>query len=239
MQKYGFIGAAQEYIVEYQIGAAVPNAGVGLTAATNATAGVNLMTEIAAVDYVGMALDTQATLVTAQQSDNSDPARRVSVIVNSDLILKARLNNGDTEGTALLLFDITTASTDGLDVTTGDAWNASGGFDGGTVWGYDGANAGVARQITAVSATAANPTVAFPFDNSVGDNFMRVPLSPTTVLYPDFTNLFTEINAEAGADTDNVNFFVIGMILNDIGNDGRNHSYALIVPADSIFASNV
>ena len=59
------------------------------------------------------------------------------------------------------------------------------------------------------------------------------------ITYPDLTNLFTEFNTEVTVDTDNVNFYPIGLILNDIGNDGRNNSWAVVVPADSIYGSNV
>lgn len=239
MEQYNTITGGQLFVREYQIGEAMANAGVGTTAATNATAGINLVTEIAAVDYVGLTLDTQATLVTAQQSDNSDPARRVTVITNSDLMIKARLNDGDTEGTALQLFDVTTESLDGLTITTGDAWDSASDKDGGTAWGFDGNNAGVFRQITSATSTAALVTVAFPNDLLVGHNFMRCPLSATTPQWPDLTNLFTEVNAEAVSDSNNVNFYVIDMILNDIGSDGRLNSYVILVPADSIYGSNV
>lgn len=234
MNKYGFNGSGMSYILEFQIGIAIPNAGVPVISSGTTLAGVVLPTVTVGADSVGLALDSQATLVTAQQTDNSDPARRVSVIVNADLIMKAKLSGSSTESVALTLLAVTTASADGLDVTTGSAWDSPTYLDG-TLWGYDGANVGIERKIAVVSSTAADPAIALPQDTVVGDNFLRVNLAPGTRQYADLTALFTEVDTSVAVDTGNDNMVAIGLILNDIGNDGRNNSYALLMSADSLY----
>jgi hypothetical protein len=110
---------------------------------------------------IGVNVDAAGTYVTAQQSDNSDTARLTSIIINPDAVWKMLMSGGSTEGTALALQTVTTASTDGLAVTTATTWTGTE-FDEGVTWGFEGANAGKARKITSTSSTAGTVTVAFP-----------------------------------------------------------------------------
>lgn len=220
----------------YQIGEAMANVGVPVLVGGSNNEGIALAGTAAAVDLMGVTVDAQATLVTAQQSDNSDPRREVTVIVDPSAIYKAKLTQGSAEDTALTLFDVTTASSDGLVVTTGDEWSSPT-YDEGTLWGYDGANVGIVRKITSVSSTAATMIVALPNDTVVGDNFMRAPFNPGEAQFVQLSTLLTQIDASVAVDTDNNNFRVLEILARDQTRDGRNNSFALIVGYDSMWAA--
>ena len=225
--------------LQYQIGAAMPNPGVPVVIGGAGAEGVELGTTTAAADLVGITVDAQATLVTAQQTDNSDPARQVSVIVDPNAMYQARLSGGATEATALAAHTVDTEATDGLTVETDTAFTN---FDEGTVFCYSGANAGEGRKITSVSGNHATVIVAFRNDVLVGDVFIKAPYAASPYAMEDqfvqlTTNLF-ELDASAAVDTDNANFRVVRLIYRDQSwDDNRTRSFAHIVPFDSIFAA--
>ena len=220
----------------YQIGEAMANVGVPVVVGGSNNEGIALAATTTAVDLMGVTVDAQAALVTAQQSDNSDPAREVTVIVDPSAVFKAKLTQGSTEDTALTLFDVTTASSDGLTVTTGDAWDSPT-YDEGALWGFDGANVGILRKITGVDGSAATVLVALPNDTIVGDNFMRAPFMPGEAQFVQLSALLTQIDVSVQVDTDNNNFRVLELLTRDQTQDGRNNSFALIVGYDSMWAA--
>lgn len=214
---------------KFQIGEAMANAGVPVVIGGSGNEGVALASTTAAAGLIGVTTNAQPTLVTAQQSDNSDTAREVEVIVNPDAVYKARLSGGATSGTDLTTYTVTTASTTGLDVVTGDDFTN---FDEGTIHCIEGNNVGISRKITVGDGTDASVTVAFPYDIAVGDKFIVVPYALGERQYVQLTSDLTELNASVAVDTDNVNFVVLGLILNDVSD-----SYALIVPYDHLFSA--
>src|SRR5690606_3729539 len=183
------------------IGASFANAGILVEAPNAGEAGVTPCTTTAAADVVGISLDT-ATYVTAQQTDGTSANRMISVVVNPLGVYRYLMSGGATEGTALTQYDVTTASTDGLTVTTGDDWSSPE-FDEGAIWGYDGANTSQLRKITSTAATAATVTVAFDYDTVVGDNFLRAPYWPAdaTALTLQFTTNLYQANAAIAVGT--------------------------------------
>lgn len=226
---YALCGNAQ--MKKYQVNETMANAGVPVRIPTSSGTGVVLATTTAAADLVGVTSDT-VTYVTAQQTDGTSAERLVSVNINPTAVWSCLMSGGATEGTALTLYDITTASTDGLTVTTGDSWTN---FDEGVVWGYSGANPGQARKITSSSATAATVTVAFDYDTVVGDNFMRAPYWPCQTTNVQLTTNLYQVDASIAVGT-GAEFTVVGLILNHIGAEGRTKSYALIYSRDHVFA---
>lgn len=217
-------------IKKYQIGEAMADGGVPVVVGGAGNAGLSLAATTTASDLVGITSNEQDTLVTAQQSDNSDPGRTVSVVINPDAVYKARLSGGATAGTDLTTFTVTTASTTGLVVTAGDFNTVD--RDEGTIHCFSGANVGISRKITSTSTTVANVTVAFPFDIDVGDQFIAVPFSPGEDQFVQLTSDLTQIDTSVATDTDNNNFRVVGLEL-----AGVDDSFALIVPFDHIFAA--
>lgn len=234
---YNLYGTAP-LIKKYQVGASLTSRGIPVLVGGAGEEGVIAGSTTGAVDLVGITLDT-ATLVTAQQSDNSDPAATVSVIIQPGAVYRARLSGGATSGTALSQHTVTSASADGLTITTGTAWNSPT-YDEGVAWCYSGANVGVSRKITATGATSATLTVAFPNDIAVGDIFLRAPYAASPVGMEDqfvqLTSDLTELNAAVGVDTDNNNFRVVDLHLFDSSFDGTTQSYATILPYDCVFS---
>lgn len=234
---YDLSGGSTAVIKRMQVAATNTVIGRPYTVVADGGTGIVLGTTTGVVDAVGVNVDAAGTYVTAQQTDNSDTARTTGIIVNPHAVYKMLLSGGATEGTALTLYDVTTASTDGLNVTTGDDWSSPQ-FDEGIVWGYDGANAGKARKITSTSSTAATVIVSFPFDTAVGDNFLRAPLYPTRTETLQLTTNCTQCDASIAVGTGGT-WVVVELVLLDIGGEGRTNSYALAMLQDHIYGGNI
>lgn len=222
------LGGGAPLVMKYQANETFSNAGIPVLAPGAGNAGVQISTTTSWANAVGVTLDT-ATYVTAQQTDGTSAEREVSVLISPQAVFRALMSGGATENTALTLYDVTTATTDGLDITTGDDWTSPQ-FDEGVAWGYDGANAGQKRKITSTSSTAATVTVAFDNDHQVGDNFLRAPywfLDATGNNIQTTTNLY-QADASIAVGTGGA-ARVIDMELNDIAGEGRNKSYVLFI----------
>jgi len=233
MQFSGLFSGGAPIIKKFQIGEAMANAGVPVVVGGAGIAGVSLASTTAAADLVGLTLDAQATLVTAQQTDNSDPSRQVSVVVNPDIIIKALLSGGATSDTALIIGTVDVASTTGLDVNTEIDYTN---FDEGSIFGFTGANAGILRKITVGDSTDASVTIAFPVDIDVGDVFLHVPFSGGENQFVQLTSDLTQVDASAAVDTNNNNFRVIELVLKDSSETGRTTSSVIMTPFDHLFA---
>jgi hypothetical protein len=218
-------------IKRYQAGATMATAGVPVTANPDTTGGLALATTTAAVLCVGVTVDT-ATLVTAQQSDGSDPERTVGVIVNPFAVFRARLSGGATANTALGTLTETLGDTTGLLVTFAAATNA---MDNGSIWGYTGANAGYGRKNITGATTTAVPHVAFPADSAIGDTFIQLPFWYCSDHYVQLTTLLNQIDASVDTDTDNANFRVVDLKVRPSAQDGTTTSWADVIVADHMF----
>jgi len=228
--KYLYGGAA--YRMQLQVAQTVGNVGVPLLAGTEAEAGLDLPTTTNAIDMVGINFDT-ATYVTAQQTDGTSAERVVTVDVRPDCIIEALLSGGATASTALTTYAITTATTDGLDVTTASAWDSPD-FDDGAVFGYDGANAGQIRKITTSSGTAATVTVAFDYDHAVGDRFLRFPFWPFDDQSSNVTlgTIFTQVDASIASTSAGAELVPIQILAKTLAGEGTTKSTVLLVPED-------
>lgn len=229
---YTLSGAAP-VMKKYQVAATNTTIGVPYLIPASNGAGIVLATTTGAADMVGVNVDAAGTFVTGQQSDNSDTARLTTIIINPDAVWRLLMSGGATEGTALTLLPVTTASTTGLAVTTASEWSNPT-YDEGTTWGFDGANAGKARKITSVSSTAGTVTVAFPYDTAVGDNFLRCPYNPLQSTVIQLSTLLTQADASIAVGT-GAAFKPIELILNDQSWSGRTNSYVLALSGDHNF----
>lgn len=219
---------------KYQVAATNTTIGVPYLIPASNGSGIVLATTTGAADMVGANIDAAGTYVTAQQSDNSDTARLTTLIINPDAVWKMLMSGGATEGTALGLNTVTTASTDGLAVTTATDWSSPATFDEGVTWGFEGANAGKARKITSVSSSAGTVTVAFPYDTAVGDTFLRAPFQPLQGTKVQLTTLLTQADATIAVGT-GCAFKTVELILLDIAGSGRTNSYVLALSGDHNF----
>ena len=237
MRVVGHLSGGAPVLKKYQVNETVTVIGIPLCAGATTEAGLDLGSTTDALDMVGVNYDL-ATYATAQGT--SDPEGEITVNIRQDAIIECRLAGGATSGTALTLYPITTATTDGLDVTTAETW-ATPELKYGVTWGYDGANAGIFRKITNTSTTAGTVTVAFPNDHQVGDNFLRANVWPMALetFSVKLTSALDEIDATVAVASTNAEFQVIDMNLYDIGGNGTLKSCVLMVSGDHILGGRL
>lgn len=227
-------------IKKYQVSSTIL-AGVPVIQPAANSPGLDTCTTTNCDNMVGCTIDRASDLqgnaqdyATAQQSDGSDPAVYCSVIINPDAVWAAKISGGATENTALTEQTVTTASTTGLDVTTGAEWSSPT-YDEGVVWGYSGANAGIIRKLTSVSTTAGTVTVAFPADIAVGDTFLRAPFFPGGAATVTLTTLLTQIRADVAVATNTSALRLVEFRLLDQSMRGAYNSFALVKSGNHIF----
>ena len=209
----------------------IPGVPVVANSLTDNDDGVAVCTTTAAIGLVGFSLD-KAESTTAQvgagagQHSDGDNAGYVSLIINPDAIMRAKFTEGATEDTALTLITQATANAAGTTVgpTTTDEF---------TVWGYSGANVGIARR-----CTGANTVVnAFPYTIAAGDEFLEAGFNyAARDHFVQLSTLLTQYNANAAVDTDNDNLLTVDAQMRTINEEGRDNSFAFLVAAHHVFS---
>lgn len=234
MEVLGTISGGAVVIKRYQIAATQLTAGVPVMGHNAATA-TDGMVEVmgaggtAASNSAGITLDTSGTISAASITDSNDLL--VSVAVNPDLIIRAKMNNGTTEDTALSP-GISTGDATGEDATGVTS------IQEGAIFGYDGANVGQLRR-----AEDASGAVTTNFENTIanGDRFLVACGYPAggaaaAVSYFNLSTLLTQIDAtnnDSAAD----NFNVFDMEFRTSGEDGINNSFYHFVQAQHCFGN--
>lgn len=216
-------------IGRYHPAAAVTVIGKPFLAPAAGATGLSTSTTTSAADMVGVNVDT-AAYQAAQNSDGTDNAALMGVIVNPHAVWRTKLSGGATENTLLDSQTVTTASTDGLTVTTAAEWSSPT-YDEGIVWGLTGANAGIVRKITSVSSTAGTVIQAFPRDTAVGDVFLRAPYNFGGTATVQLSTLLTQADASIAVGT-GAAFRVLDMLLR-----GRGNSFIFMMAHDHVFAA--
>lgn len=219
-------------IKKYQVGETFGYAGVIAVVAGAGIAGVKKCTTTAAANALGLTLEA-VTQLTAQQADNSDPTRRVSVIVNNDAVYRARYSGAATDGTAITDYAETSGSTAGTTVTASGLVSA----DEGSIVCSSGANAGQIRKNITGGSGSAVAGVAFPLDIQIGDRFFTLPQSSVDAQTVKFTTNLTEIDQSAAVATNEAAFQVIDFSLGS-GSEILTNTYAFIIATDHLFASS-
>src|SRR3990167_6635677 len=214
-------------VVLKKIQASVTQSVVGVPQISSAgnAAGITIATTTSLAEAVGINYDT-ATYVTAQQTDGTSAERVLTVSINPDQMVRAFFSGSASTGAALTIRDVSTASTAGTAITTGDDWSSPT-MDEGAVWGYDGANVGQLRKITSVSTTAATVTVPFDYDTVVGDNFLYAPVFPFRRGTVTLTTALTQVRQDIATATNTGAFQCIELFAGDIGAEGRTTSYMI------------
>jgi hypothetical protein len=186
--------------------------------------GVVVVGETTCVGGLGISTDT-ATSTNALSGTSADNAGFLSCIINPDAVFAAKLTEGATEDTALVLCsEAQAASSDGLTIT--------GGTDEFVVWGYSGANRGHVRRFES-SATLVK---AMPQPILALDEFLETTTVPyEATQWPTLSTLLTQVQADKAVDADSDNFTVVEQWLRDETQDGKNNSYTLLTAADHAF----
>lgn len=235
MKFVGLLSGNAPFILKFQVGETFGTAGVPAVVAGSNGYGAKKATTTAAVSTLGVTLDT-ATTQTAQQSDNSDPSRYVSIIINPNAIYNMKLSGGATENTALTTGSETLGSTTGLLVTTAVDYSSPS-FDEGSVICYSGANTGAVRKVTSLSSTAIVPSVAFANDTAIGDGFIAIPYSFVDKQFIQLSTLLTQANASVTINTTAVNLLPLRLILPADMSTAPTNTTLDAVLFDSIYAA--
>lgn len=232
----GMLSGGAPVIKKYQVEQSVDNIGIPLLASTTAEAGLDLPSATSVADMVGLNLDT-AIFVTAQQTDGSSAERVVGVIINPDILIKARLSGSGVTGVALSPRTVTSVSTTGLVVTTGDDWSSPEMLQG-SIWGYDGANARQLRKIVATDTAEADVRVAFDNDTVVGDRFLFANFWPADLTSETVTMTadFLELDMSVDLSTAAAELVPVELIAEDLAGEGELFSFAILLPGDHHFA---
>lgn len=197
--------------------------------------GVMMAETTTMTDVLGVSVDTgDHAYSTSQTTDGSDAMAFVTTIINPLAVYRAKLSGAATEGTALTIATITTASSDGLLLTCSGNDFETYEMDEGTVWGYSGANAGLFRFIDDTPA-ATSLSVITPFhDTAVGDEFLYMPLRMNySVNIALTTNLYQVNTADAAGDGGAAR--VVDQELRDKSMDGRTNSFVHMLLDDHIY----
>lgn len=178
---YNFSGGSN-VVKKYKV-AASHAVGIILIRTAADAGGLSTSTTTSTANAVGLTLDqgmaAAAGGTVAYSTTQGNQEAIYGVIINPDAVLRAQMVNGAT-GTTATVRTVTSASTPGTTITTGDDWSSPT-QDEGTVWCVSGANVGQSRKITSVGTTASTVTVPFLYTIAVGDTFLYHPLFPGEV----------------------------------------------------------
>ena len=195
---------------KFLVAATFANAGIVAQSTEATNEGLIPFTTTAAVDPMGLTLDT----ATYSATPAAGATGFVTVAYKPWSILDFRMSGGATEGTALTIMTESTGDVSTPDLISSTDAQANS-MIGGTVWRYrgDGQQCGMSdvRQITAHTASVSvGTTVDFENAINVGDQFLMCPWT----FYPgdgtdtsdgasnlQFTTVFTEADASIASGT--------------------------------------
>ena len=245
------LGGAAPYLKKYRINATIATAGVPCILGATGTAGIGpqLVRGTALLRTPGLTLDT-GTYTTTQSTTMIEGV--VTIASNPDMVT-AWLLSGSTAGTSGVALTTTTntaASSGGtaITITTGDPVPNSPTMLDGTVLCLTGANTGLERQITTVSATVITVVVPFPNAIAVGDIFVAIPYSPkgmsatASVLSGSATMTVdtTGLDATIATTTNSGNLRWVDLLYDYAGpSNGRANAQLLTMFMDHLFAPGV
>ena len=161
-------------------------------------------------------------------------AAYIGVIINPDIMITARINQGATSGTALTEYTNTSASSGGTVHTAAVGTNT---MVDGMVWCATGNNVGQSRIVTSWSSnTSLTVTVPFDYAIAVNDTFYECPLSPmsggtTGVSKMTFTTDLTEVRGDTASTSGATPCCVIELFLWDKATSGATQSYVVWSPS--------
>jgi hypothetical protein len=219
---------------KYQVGASFVAAGTLAKVAAGNGYGVIPTTTTACANALGLGLEA-VTVLTAQQSDGSDPSRLVSVIINPDAVIKARCSGSSTVGTAITDYAETSGDTAGVTITAAGLVSA----DEGMVICSSGANAGAMRENITGSSGSAAVGVAFKNDIAIGDRFFTLPFSTLKANTVKLVaTALTEVDQSAAVATNEVAYQPIEVKLPAAIGEILTDTYVMLVATDHLYASS-
>ncbi len=236
MEIMNMLSGGAPVIKKYMAGTTIADAGIPLLGAVDAGTDLGsvepmtVSTAMAVGSYVGLGLDVSGTVAATGITDSDNLF--VSVAVNPDLVIRAKMNNGTTSGTALATTSPTSADSTGVTLTGATT------FDNGACWGYTGTNVGEFRRMDDVSGSA---SINYPNGTATTDTYIAVHGFPCSVEVGgwecyDLTTDLTQVIAQT-AVTDTLNFATVDMEMRDSSENGASNSYYHLIGSQHLFGS--
>ena len=224
-------------IKKYMAGTTISTAGIPVLGAVDAgTDFASVEPAVAATatnngSQVGLCLDTSGTVAATGMTNDADLF--VSVVINPDAVLRAKMNNGATSGTALATTSPTSADSGGATLTGATT------FDNGAVWGYTGPNVGSFRRADDDSGSL---SINFVNGTATTDTYVAVHGFPCGVELTSFesyqlTSDLTQIIAQT-AVVDMDNYATVDMELRTASENGTTNSYYHLIANSHLFGSS-
>ncbi len=235
MQMDSILSGGGPVMKKYMAGTTMATAGIPVLGAVDAATDLGSIEPMTAGgvtgigSMVGLLLDITGTVAATGITDSAELFSRV--IVNPDLVYKARASGSTTVGTALANTTTNAASSDGT-VATGTTT-----FDNGALYGETGGNVNDVRRTDDVSGSV---SINFPNAIASGDTFVAVHGFPCSVELTDFecydlTTDLTEIDAQA-LTTDANNFSTLDIEFNE--NEPLLKTHYLLIANNHLFGSS-
>lgn len=232
---YDLSGTTNATIRRYQVAATASVTGKPFLVPASSGSGLVTSTTTSALKAVGVNIDTSGTYVTAQQTDSSDTARTVGIVLNPQAVYRIPMSGGATEGTAMVLHTAASGATDGLSFVS-DVNTDSPELDEGTVFCIQGANQGLANKCTSNSTTTMTFVRAWPRDVAAGDLFVVAPYFPLQGITLQLTTLLTQADASIAVGT-GAAFKTLEFVWNKAPGEGRTNNYVMAMLANHILAA--
>jgi hypothetical protein len=238
MEAMGTISGGAIVVKKYQAGTTMALAGIPIKGAGAANTDLGAVEPITASDAmstgtVGISLDTCVVAGATGVTDTND--LMVSIAVNPDLIIKAKMAASATSDVALSIQSPDTDDSTGADIgmTT---------LDEGFIWGYSGNNKGILRRCTTTSGGA-----GINFENGVltSDQYLYASggmpgaCTAAALFSPDLTTTVDQVDAQTTSPADNDYFHTFDVILGTEDDDGANNSYFLFIQNASCYGSSL
>lgn len=218
MEALKTLGGGAFVHMTFQVETAFPTAGVIAVMGLTGNAGVNIATTTGSTNAVGLTVNTAL----------ANDANLLTVIVNPDLVVRAKLSGGATADTALTIGVIDsggTQTTTSIDVMLTLVPNSPE-MDEGIIWGYSGTNAGLIRAVSATDANTVTILNALPNAAVEGDEFLMATRFPMQMAGVVATTLIDQVNAAIAVSTDDdLDFLLLDGEFNTVADEGSVNSF--------------
>ena len=236
MEIMNMLSGGAPVMKRYMAGTTISTAGIPVLGAVDAGTDLGSVepstasTTVAQGSQIGLCLDTSGTV--GATGVTSDADLFVSVVINPDLVIRAKMNNGATSNTALATTAPTSADSTGVTLTGATT------FDNGACWGYTGTNVGSFRRADDASGSL---SINFVNGTATTDTYLAVHGFPCGIEVTNFesydlTSDLTEVIAQT-AVIDQDNYCTVDMELNDSSSRGNLTSYYHLIANNHHFAS--
>ena len=237
MELVNLLSGGAPVIKRYMAGTTISTAGIPVLGAVDAATDLGSVepttasTAIVTGSQVGLCIDTSGTV--AATGVTADADLFVSVIINPDAVLRAKMSGGTASDTALATTAPTAADSTGATLTGATT------FDNGAVWGYTGTNVGSFRRADDATGSLSINLVT---GTATTDTYIAVHGFPCSVEATnwecyDLTTDLTQILAQT-AIVDKDNYATVDMEMRDSSDSGTTNSYYHLIANNHLFGSS-